>query len=84
MTDSLPASDPQSPEARKAKRERILAVSRTVHQVPVEEGGMLKPSRAPSPPPAPGFWRRTALAVGGAAAGLAAGLWIGRRTLTGR
>jgi hypothetical protein len=77
-------SEQQSHDARKAKRERILAVSRTVHQVPVAEGGMLKPPRPSAPLPSPSVWQRAGLAIGGAAAGLAAGLWLGRRTLTRR
>jgi hypothetical protein len=80
--------DPSSPETphdpHRAKRERILAVSRTVHSIPEEEGGMMKPVRAPASPPAPSFWLRAGLAAGGAAAGLAAGLWLGRKTLTRR
>jgi hypothetical protein len=86
MSDLDPNSDSQAQDARKAKRERILAVSRTVHQVPVEEGGMWRrPVAAPAlvlPPE--GFWRRVSLAAGGAVAGLAAGLWIGRKALTRR
>lgn len=87
LTASCPVStaDPASSADRaRAKRERILAVSRTVHQVPVEEGGMLKrPSAAPPQPSGETrFWRRTAIAAGGVAAlasGLAAGLLLRRK-----
>jgi hypothetical protein len=75
---------PTAADPNRAKRERILAVSRTVHSIPQEEGGMLKrPPAPPAPPPSEAtalrFWRRTALAASGLAAGLVAGLWIGRR-----
>lgn len=88
---SEPADAPSPPpsssadDLARAKRERILAVSRTIHQVPVEEGGMLKrkpePGR-PEPSREERFWRRSALAAGGVASlavGLAAGLWLRRR-----
>ncbi len=60
-----------------AKRERILAISRTVHSIPVEEGGMLKREIRPAPPPPEQSWS-TALVAGGIAA-LAAGLWLRRK-----
>ncbi|WP_300973576.1 hypothetical protein [Sphingomonas sp. LHG3406-1] len=68
-----------------AKRERIKAISRTVHSIPVEEGGQLRPQRpAPLQPAMQGerFWKRTALAAGGVAGvalGFAAGLLATRR-----
>jgi hypothetical protein len=74
-------------DPHRAKRERILAVSRTVHSIPTEEGGMLRRA-SPAPPlvvPEPAgerFWRRAAIAAGGVAAlasGLAAGLLLRRR-----
>lgn len=81
MDDPVPpANDPG-----RERRERILAISRTVHQVPVEEGGMLrrKPAAPVSPQPtADTAWRKAALVAGGLAAlasGLAAGLWLRRR-----
>jgi hypothetical protein len=75
---------PADPAA--AKRERIKAISRTVHSIPVEEGGQLRPPR-PAPVPVPPstserFWKRTALTAGsvaGLAVGLAAGLLATRR-----
>lgn len=88
MTDpaAAPLADPLPVDLNRAKRERILAVSRTVHSIPEEEGGMLKRRpHTPLPPPPPPetgatrFWRRTALAASGVAAGLAAGLLIGRK-----
>lgn len=68
----------------RAKRERILAVSRTMHSIPEEEGGMLKrrPAESEAPSHELRFWRRAALAAGGAAAlasGLAAALLLRRR-----
>jgi hypothetical protein len=70
-------------EEATAKRERIKAISRTVHSIPVEEGGQLRPARivTVAPPLAPS-WKRGALAVGGLGAlalGFAAGLFAGRR-----
>jgi hypothetical protein len=66
---------------RAAKRERIKAISRNVHSIPVEEGGQLRPPRAVTPPPvADHKWK--ALAAGGVASlafGFAAGLLAGRR-----
>ena len=67
-----------------AKRERIKAISRTVHSIPVEEGGQLRPPRPAPAPPAPQerSWVRTALAAGGIGAlalGFAAGLFASRR-----
>lgn len=66
---------------RAAKRERIKAISRNVHSIPVEEGGQLRPPRAVTPPPAADHkWK--ALAAGGVASlafGFAAGLLAGRR-----
>jgi len=87
MSD-FPSADPAAADLARAKRERILAVSRTVHQVPVEEGGMLKRPAPPAPQPAvegkgdEHFWRRAALTAGGVASlavGFAAGLWVRRR-----
>lgn len=79
-------NEPASGDLHRAKRERILAVSRTVHSIPTEEGGMLKRPAAPRPTPPEGqnerFWRRAAIAAGGMAAlasGLAAGLLLRRR-----
>jgi hypothetical protein len=78
-------SAPQPDDDRlRAKRERILAVSRTVHSIPEEEGGMLKRSPAQAAPQPGGerFWRRATLAAGGLGAlagGLAATLWLRRR-----
>jgi hypothetical protein len=74
-----------SDDPGRAKRERILAVSRTVHSVPVEEGGMMKrkhEAEAQAPPAGP-KGRKLAL-VAGSVAGLAlaftAGLLVrGRR-----
>ena len=83
MDQSLAPPSPVDPH--RAKRERILAVSRTVHSIPEEEGGMLKRAVRPAPPPeheGERFWRRAAIATGGFAAvagGLAAGLLIRRR-----
>ncbi|GAA4009451.1 hypothetical protein GCM10022280_02880 [Sphingomonas swuensis] len=87
MSDLDPAATISPADLARAKRERILAVSRTVHQVPVEEGGML---RRPAPVAAVAsdpetdahFWRRAALAAGGVASlavGFAAGLAFHRR-----
>jgi hypothetical protein len=62
-----------------AKRERIKAISRTVHSIPVEEGGQLRPPRpaAPTAPPAaPHWWKNAAVAAGGMAA-LAVGFVAG-------
>ena len=82
MTDASPPPDlPSSPEDRaRAKRERILAVSRTVHSIPLEEGGMLKPVRDAALVPAATVrvWKRAALAAGGVAA-VAVGLLLRRR-----
>lgn len=75
----------ESSELQKAKRERILAVSRTMHSIPEEEGGMLKRTIVPStaePTSGERFWRRSALVASGAAAlasGLAAALLLRRR-----
>lgn len=78
-------SDTQ-PDSAAAKRERIKAISRTIHSIPVEEGGRMKPPRAqPVAPPSSAeerFWKRSALAAGGVAGvalGFAAGLLAGRR-----
>ncbi len=81
--DQPPA--PLADDPLRAKRERILAVSRTVHSIPEEEGGMLKRAPVPASTPEPRgerFWRRTALAAGGVAAvasGFAAALLLRRR-----
>lgn len=65
------------------KRERIKAISRTVHSIPVEEGGQLRPPRPLAvTPPQERNWMRGAVAAGGIGAlalGLAAGLFAGRR-----
>lgn len=78
--------DATTDESHRAKRERILAVSRTVHSIPTEEGGMLKRAVAvqPASPEFENerFWRRAAITAGGMAAlasGLAAGLLLRRR-----
>lgn len=67
--------------AAAAKRERIKAISRTVHSIPVEEGGQLRPLRS-QPVPAPAQVKRrsvrSVLAAGGIGAlalGFAAGLF---------
>ena len=78
------SNDKLSIDSGDAKRERILAISRNLHSIPVEEGGMLKPRRAPAPavPANDTAWRKAALVAGGLAAlasGLAAGLWLRRR-----
>jgi hypothetical protein len=66
-----------------AKRERIKAISRTMHSIPVEEGGQLRPPRPlPVPPPKERSWIGGAVAAGGIGAlafGFAAGLFAGRR-----
>ena len=67
----------QATDPSEAKRQRILAISRNLHSIPVEEGGMLKRQMTPAPPPQQRSWS-TALAAGGIAA-LAAGLWMRRR-----
>ena len=73
----------QDPGSAAAKRERIKAISRTVHSIPVEEGGQLRPPRAaPLPVPEERSWIRGAVAAGGIGAlalGFAAGLFAGRR-----
>lgn len=66
----------QATDPSEAKRQRILAISRTLHSIPVEEGGMLKRQVTPAPPPKRSW--STALAAGGIAA-LAAGLLMRRR-----
>ena len=66
-----------------AKRERIKAISRTVHSIPVEEGGQLRPPRTePVFVPEERKWMRGAVAAGGIGAlalGFAAGLFASRR-----
>lgn len=47
-----------------AKRERIKAISRTVHSIPVEEGGQLRPSK-PEPAPEPSVRSWVAIVAGG-------------------
>lgn len=83
MDQTEPSAPPAADDLRRAKRERILAVSRTVHSIPEEEGGMMKRRPAAPPPPTESrterFWRRTALTASGVAAGLVAGLLLGRR-----
>ena len=70
-------------DSAKSKRERVKAISRTVHGIPVEEGGQLRPPRPVVAPPAEAQgWKRTALAAGGVASlaiAFAAGLLAGRR-----
>ena len=65
-----------------AKRERIKAISRNVHSIPVEEGGQLRPVRTvPPEPEAKSPWRGSTLAAGGVGAlavGFFAGLLAGR------
>jgi hypothetical protein len=72
----------QEPSSAAAKRERIKAISRTVHSIPVEEGGQLRPVRPlRAPPPEERSWLRGAIAAGGIGAlalGFAAGLFAGR------
>jgi hypothetical protein len=75
--------DQQASSSAAAKRERIKAISRTVHSIPVEEGGQLRPPRPTPivPPPPSATWKRGALAAGGASAlavGFFAGLMAGR------
>lgn len=76
--------DQQPDSSAAAKRERIKAISRNVHSIPVEEGGQLRPPRPAPAPPAKDERRliRSALAAGGIGAlalGFAAGLFAGRR-----
>ena len=70
-------------DSAEARRERIKAISRTVHSIPVEEGGQLRPPRPVVAPPAEAQgWKRTALAAGGVASlaiAFVAGLLAGRR-----
>jgi hypothetical protein len=74
--------DQEASSSAAAKRERIKAISRNVHSIPVEEGGQLRPPRAVSARPAPQPWlKRNALAAGGVGAlavGFVAGLLAGR------
>ncbi|WP_344708374.1 hypothetical protein [Sphingomonas humi] len=76
--------DAEAHDSAAAKRERIKAISRTVHSIPVEEGGQLRPPR-PAPEPLAKEERRVmrgAVALGGFGAlalGFAAGLFAGRR-----
>ncbi|WP_338501613.1 hypothetical protein V6R86_02010 [Sphingomonas kaistensis] len=70
-----------SPDSAAAKRERIKAISRTVHSIPVEEGGQLRPPR-PAPAPAPPARSWAAIAAGGVGVlslGFLAGLLASRR-----
>jgi hypothetical protein len=73
----------QEPSSAAAKRERIKAISRNVHSIPVEEGGQLRPPRpVPAPAPEQRSWLRGAVTAGGIGAlalGFAAGLFAGRR-----
>lgn len=74
----------QEPSSAAAKRERIKAISRTVHSIPVEEGGQLRPNRPVAEPAKEGdrMLIRGAVAAGGLGAlalGFAAGLFAGRR-----
>jgi hypothetical protein len=73
----------QEPSSAAAKRERIKAISRNVHSIPVEEGGQLRPPRpVPVAVPEERSWLSGALAAGGIGAlalGFAAGLFAGRR-----
>ena len=66
-----------------AKRERIKAISRTVHSIPVEEGGQLRPPRpAAATTPVSHWWKSAAVAAGGVGAmaiGLVAGAVAFRR-----
>lgn len=71
----------QDSSSAAAKRERIKAISRTVHSIPVEEGGQLRP---PRPAPAPELPSRSwaAIAAGGVGVlslGFLAGLLAGKR-----
>lgn len=70
-----------SHDSAAAKRERIKAISRTVHSIPVEEGGQLRPSRpAPAPESPARSW--AAIAAGGVGVlslGFLAGLLASRR-----
>lgn len=71
----------QDSSSAAAKRERIKAISRTVHSIPVEEGGQLRPLRpAPMPEPPTRSW--AAIAAGGVGVlslGFVAGLLAGKR-----
>ena len=74
----------QETSSAAAKRERIKAISRTVHNIPVEEGGQLRPKRTAAEPAAKKdrLLLRGAVAAGGLGAlalGFAAGLFAGRR-----
>jgi hypothetical protein len=74
----------QEPSSAAAKRERIKAISRTVHSIPVEEGGQLRPPKVvpAAPVPEERSWIRgvvTAGGIGALALGFAAGLFAGRR-----
>jgi hypothetical protein len=65
-----------------AKRERIKAISRTVHSIPVEEGGQLRPPRPVPTAPAPPARSWAAIAAGGVGVlslGFLAGLLASRR-----
>jgi hypothetical protein len=56
--------DTEPSDSAAAKRERIKAISRTVHSIPVEEGGQLRPPKsAPLPEPPAKPW--AAIAAGG-------------------
>jgi hypothetical protein len=74
--------DEEPNDSAAAKRERIKAISRTVHSIPVEEGGQLRPVRPLPEQPAPApSWKRKTLAAGGVGAvafGFLAGLVAGR------
>ena len=75
--------DTEPSDSAAAKRERIKAISRTVHSIPVEEGGQLRARRdMPADQPEDRSWMRGTLAAGGVGAvalGFAAGLFAGRR-----
>ncbi len=64
-----------------AKRERIKAISRTVHSIPVEEGGQLRPPKSAPllEPPAKSWAAIAAGGVGVLSLGFLAGLLASRR-----
>lgn len=68
----------ESPEERAAaKRARTLQISRTIHSIPVEEGGRLRPA-PPPPPPEPKGRGLVLTGAVGLALGFAAGLFVRR------
>ncbi|WP_426265815.1 hypothetical protein [Sphingomonas sp. LHG3443-2] len=73
--------DTEPSDSAAAKRERIKAISRTVHSIPVEEGGQYRPPK-PAPVPEPPAKSWAAIAAGGVGVlslGFLAGLLASRR-----